>query len=109
MTVAPGRTPGGAPAAMGGGSALVVMSVDMTGGDERVIEAVSHSAITMHEFALLLEELLDAAVIDVTGLEGRYAIDVPGPQMSVEAFIGALAVHTGLILTPNASSRGGSR
>ena len=110
LTVAPGRTPGrhaeAADAGVGFSEVIVSVGVGMQPDEtQRSIGPLSESGTTMADFARLLEDLLDAPVIDVTGLEGRYDIEVPGPHDSVDRFIAALHARTGLVLTPNASSR----
>jgi ATP-dependent Clp protease ATP-binding subunit ClpC len=63
------------------------------------IGSLSVSATTMNELAQMLEHVLETPVIDETGLDGRYDIDLPGPHGSVEVFLAALKERAGLALT----------
>lgn len=47
----------------------------------------------------VLENVVGRPVIDETGLDKRYDIEVSGPHVSVEAFLTALERETGLTLT----------
>ena len=58
----------------------------------------SMSATTMNELSRMLEHLLGTPVIDETGLEGRYDIELTGPHESVDAFLRAMKEQPGLAL-----------
>jgi uncharacterized protein (TIGR03435 family) len=53
----------------------------------------------MSDLAWMLEDILQTPVIDETGLDGRYDIEVPGPDGSVDDFLTALKERAGLELT----------
>ena len=54
---------------------------------------------TMAELARMIEGVVNHPVIDESGLDGRYDIEVSGPHNSVDAFIAALQREAGLTLT----------
>lgn len=59
----------------------------------------SFSGLMMPDFAVALEQTLGRPVIDETGLEKRYDIEVSGPHENVEALAAALEREMGLTLT----------
>jgi len=60
---------------------------------------LSMHGTTMAEFARMIEGVVNHPVIDESGLDGRYDIEVSGPHNSVDAFIAALQREAGLTLT----------
>ena len=60
---------------------------------------LSMHGTTMAELVRMFEGVVNHPVIDESGLDGRYDIEVSGPHNSVDAFIAALQRETGLTLT----------
>ena len=60
---------------------------------------MSFSGIPMPVLAGVLENVVGRPVIDETGLDKRYDVEVSGPHGSVEAFVAALEREAGLTLT----------
>jgi len=58
------------------------------------------SETTMAELPAMLEEVVGRPVIDESGLDGRYQVEVTGPHESRDAFRAALEREMGLTLTP---------
>jgi uncharacterized protein (TIGR03435 family) len=63
------------------------------------ISNISAGNTTMDEFREDLERGLGRPVIDETGLEGVYDIEVHGNATNTDEFIRALREQTGLVLT----------
>jgi uncharacterized protein (TIGR03435 family) len=68
-------------------------------GGMHSIGPISMSAATLSQFVLVLEPFLNAAVMDDTGLTGRYDIELQGQYDSPEALSAALRDQLGLVLT----------
>jgi uncharacterized protein (TIGR03435 family) len=64
------------------------------------IANISASKTTMDDFRQDLERSLDRPVINETGLDGVYDIEVKGNAKNTGEFIQALREQTGLVLTP---------
>ncbi len=63
------------------------------------ISEISAGNTTMDEFRQQLERGLGRPVIDKTGLEGVYDLEVHGNARNTEEFIRMLRAQTGLVLT----------
>lgn len=68
------------------------------------ISNISASNTTMDEFCRQLEEGLGRPVIDESGLDGVYDLEVRGNAKSTEEFIQMLRQQTGLVLTAGTRS-----
>src|SRR6185437_6067987 len=64
------------------------------------ISSISAGNTTMDEFRQNLESGLGRPVIDETGLQGVYDIEVKGNAKNTDEFIRMLREQTGLVLTP---------
>ena len=64
------------------------------------IANISAGNTTMDEFARQLEQGLGRPVIDESGLDGVYDLEVRGNAKNTEEFIRMLREQTGLVLTP---------
>jgi uncharacterized protein (TIGR03435 family) len=65
-----------------------------------LIGGISISNGTMEEFCQTLEQGLDRPVLDETGLDGRYDIQLLGGHVSTNEFLERLRTQLGLHLTP---------
>jgi uncharacterized protein (TIGR03435 family) len=64
------------------------------------VGGISISNGTMEEFCQTLEQGLDRPVVDETGLDGRYDIQLRGGHVSTNEFLERLRTQLGLQLTP---------
>ena len=113
LTVVPGHTlttrePAGVGGGVGGGSltfstvsALSQEAIpDPTAGASlHSLGPLSMHGTTMAELVRMVESVVNQPVIDESGLDGRYDVEVSGPHHSIDAFIAALHRETGLTLT----------
>jgi hypothetical protein len=108
----PGRTPAPCAASDAGGGISVgsvafatAFGIDQPTGrppedSPASIGPLSMSETTMAELAAMLEEVVGRPVIDESGLDGRYNVEVTGPHDSIDSFGRSLEREMGLTLTP---------
>jgi uncharacterized protein (TIGR03435 family) len=68
-------------------------------GPAQVIGSLSASGISIAALAMMLEEIVGRPVVDESGLEGYYDVEVSGPHGTIDGFAAALEREMHLTLT----------